>query len=142
MSRASVILGSPTKRQLAASWCINAPAGTAVEFRESKRSDAQNRLLWPLLTTLARKMEWPAGSGMKLSADDWKLLMMAGLNQEMRLVPNISMSGYVNLGSSSSKLSKDEFSNLIDLIYSFAAQHEIDLDEPEAEAASRRKVGA
>ncbi len=129
MSRASVRLTSPTKRQLAASWCLNAPAETVVEFRESKRTDAQNRHLWPLLTTLARKMEWPKGSGMKLSADDWKLLMMAGLNQEMRLVPNISMSGYVNLGSSSSKLTKDEFSQLIELIYAFAAQHEIDLDE-------------
>lgn len=141
MSRASVRLTSPTKRQLAASWCMNAPAETVVEFRESKRTGAQNRLLWPLLTTLARKVEWPEGSGIKLTADDWKLLMLAGLNQEMRLVPNLTMSGYVNLGASSSRLTKDEFSQLIELIYSFAAQRGIDLDEaPQSPAANERKT--
>lgn len=135
MSRAVVILGLQSERKRAADWCMKAPAGTIVEFKESKRSDAQNRLLWPLLTTLARKMEWPPGSGMKLSADDWKLLMMAGLNQEMRLVPNITMNGYVNLGSSSSRLTKAEFGQLIELIYAFAAERGLDLEEV-SEAAS------
>lgn len=135
MSRAVVILGLQSERKRAADWCMKAPAGTIVEFKESKRSDAQNRLLWPLLTTLARKMEWPPGSGMKLSADDWKLLMMAGLNQEMRLVPNITMNGYVNLGSSSSRLTKAEFGQLIELIYAFAAERGLDLEDV-SEAAS------
>lgn len=131
MSRAVVILGAPTKRQLAASWCMEAPAGTIVEFKESKRSSEQNSRMWAMLTDVARQVEWPAGSGMKLSADDWKLIFMAALNQEMRLVPNISMTGYVNLGSSSSKLTKSEFGDLMTLIEEFGARHEVQFSEPD-----------
>jgi len=142
MSRAVVVLGTPTKRQLAASWCMDAPAGTIVEFKESKRSTEQNARMWAMLTELARQVEWPAGSGMKLTADDWKLLMMAGLNQEMRLVPNINMSGYVNLGTSSSKLTKAEFGDLFEIISEFGARHGVIFGDeaPQSPAANERKT--
>lgn len=123
MSRAGTILRSPTSRQLAASWCMNAPVGTYVEFKESKRTDEQNRRMWAMLTELARQVEWPKGSGMKLSADDWKLIMLDALGHEMRMVPNANMNGYVNLGRSSSKLTKTEFSDLMEIIAEFGARH-------------------
>lgn len=142
MSRAVVVLGSEMNRRRAADWCFKAPAGTSVEFKESKRSTEQNSRMWAMLTELARQVEWPAGSGMKLSADDWKLLMMAGLNQEMRLVPNINMSGYVNLGTSSSKLTKAEFGDLMTLIEEFGARHGVIFGDevPQSPAANERKT--
>lgn len=123
MSRAAIILGSVTRRQLAASYCMTAPAGTYVEFKESKRTDDQNRRMWAMLTELARQVEWPKGSGMKLSADDWKLIMMDALGHEMRMVPNANMNGYVNLGRSSSKLTKSEFSDLMEIITEFGIRN-------------------
>lgn len=140
MSRAVLILGLQTVRKRAADWCLKAPAGTIVEFKESKRSTEQNSRLWALLTELARQVEWPAGSGMKLTADDWKLLMMAGLNQEMRLVPNINMSGYVNLGTSSSKLTKAEFGDLMTLIEEFGARHGVTFHDPDAHSPESKEV--
>lgn len=129
MSRAAIILGSVTRRQLAASYCMSAPAGTYVEFKESKRTDAQNRLMWSLLTIISRKKRWPDENGIKLSPDDFKIMFLDALGHEMRIVPNLSKTGYVSLGRRSSQLTKDEFSQLIELIRAFAAQHNIDLEE-------------
>ena len=120
MSRAVLILTDKATRQRAATWCLNAPAGCRVEFKEAKRTTDQNALMWASLTEIARQVEW---HGLKLSADDWKLMLMAGLNQEMRLVPNIEGNGFVNLGRSSSDLSKAEMGDLIELIFAFGAKH-------------------
>jgi hypothetical protein len=51
----------------------------------------------------------------------------------MRMVPNIDGNGFVNLGRSSSALSKDEMTALMDLIEAFAAQRGVDLGEKEKE---------
>lgn len=120
MSRAVLILTDKATRQRAATWCLNAPPGCRVEFKEAKRTTDQNSIMWASLTEIARQVEW---HGLKLSADDWKLLLMAGLNQEMRLVPNIEGNGFVNLGRSSSDLSKAEMGDLIELIFAFGAKN-------------------
>jgi hypothetical protein len=133
MSRATVILGSPTKRQLAASWCMDAPAGTVVEFKQSKRTEDQNRRMWAMLTDVARQLPW---HGVRLTPEDYKLLFMDALNQEMRLVPNINGNGFVNLGRSSSKLTKSEFGDLMTLIEEFGARHGVRFNEPAEESAS------
>ena len=119
MSRATVILTSRETRERAAKWCMTAPSGCRVEFKEAKRSVEQNALMWACLTEVARQVDW---HGLKLSPDDWKLIFMAGLNQEMRLVPNIEGTGFVNLGRSSSDLSKAEMTDLIERILKFGAE--------------------
>lgn len=123
MSRATIILTGPDSRARAAAWCRNAPPNTRVEFKEAKRTTDQNALMWASLTEVARQVPW---HGLKLSADDWKLIFMASLNQEMRLVPNIDGTGFVNLGRSSSDLSKAEMGDLIDLIHAFGAKHGVE----------------
>lgn len=131
MSRALVILASRTERQRAAHWCLTAPVNTRVEFKEAKRSTDQNAMMWASLTEIARQVEW---HGLKLSADDWKLIFMAGLNQEMRLVPNIEGTGFVNLGRSSSDLSKAEMTDLIELVLKFGAEHGVSFHDQKAAA--------
>jgi hypothetical protein len=49
--------------------------------------------------------------------------MLDGLKRELRLVPNMAGNGFVNLGRSSSDLSKGEFSDLMELIAAFGAEH-------------------
>ena len=129
MSRAVVILGPQSDRKRAADWCLKAPAGTIVEFKESKRSTDQNSRLWALLTEVARQLPW---HGVRLTAEDYKLLFMDALNQEMRLVPNLNNNGFTNLGRSSSKLTKAEFGDLMTLIEEFGARHGVKFNEPEA----------
>lgn len=129
MSRATLILTGREVRERAAAWCRNAPPGTRVEFKEAKRSTDQNALMWAMLTEVARQVEW---HGLRLSADDWKLIFLASLHQEMRLVPNLDGTGFVNLGRSSSDLTKAEMSDLIELIGAFGAQHGVTFRHAEA----------
>ena len=128
MSRAVVILGLQSERKRAADWCMKAPGGTIVEFKESKRTTDQNSRLWVLLTAVARQLPW---HGVRLSPDDWKLIFMDALNQEMRLVPNLNGNGFINLGRSSSRLTKAEFGDLMTLIEEFGARHDVKFNEPE-----------
>lgn len=132
MSRALVILASRAEREKAARWCMTAPLNTRVEFKEAKRSIPQNARMWVMLTDVAQQVQW---HGQRLSADDWKLIFLSGLNQEMRLVPNITGNGFVNLGRSSSDLSKSEMGDLMELIAAFGAQHGVTFHEHEEVAA-------
>ncbi len=127
MSRHSLILG-PATREKAHRWLDKAPDGWMMEIVDDKRSQEQNRLMWPLLSDLAAQVVW---HGVKLSSEDWKLLMLSGLKEEMRLVPNIEGTGLVNLGRSSSKLSKSEFSNLLEIIFAFGAREGVKWTTPD-----------
>jgi len=46
------------------------------------------------------------------------------------MVPNIDGSGFVNLGRSSSDLSKAEMTDLIEIIHAFGANHGVVFHEP------------
>ena len=120
MGRATLILSSERDRLLAVSWIGKAPPGTRLEFKASKRTIPQNDRMWSMLTILSQELRW---HGQKLSPDDWKLVMLDGLKRELRIVPNIDGTGFVNLGRSSSDLSKGEMADLMELIEAFGAQH-------------------
>jgi hypothetical protein len=127
MSRAMVILSSPSERLRAARWVEKLPPGTRVEFKQPKRSIDQNSKLWASLTDIATQLKW---HGIKLSADDWKLLFLDALKREVRMVPNIDGNGFVSLGRSSSDLTKSEFSDLLELIVAFGANHGVVFHDP------------
>ena len=120
MTRAALVLVSPEIRQRAAYWATKLPEGTRVTFQSPKRSLPQNDRMWAMLTEVSAQLPW---HGIKLSADDWKLIFLDALKRELRMVPNIDGSGFVNLGRSSSDLSKEEMTNLIELIHAFGASH-------------------
>lgn len=128
MTRATIILNSDRDRERAADWCRRIAQGTRVEFKAVKRSPAQNDLMWALLTDVSRQVEW---HGLKLFADSWKLIFLDGLKRELTIVPNIEGTGFVNISRSSSDLSKDEMSDLIELIRAFGAQHGVVFSDPE-----------
>jgi len=122
MTRATLVLVSPEIRQRAARWAELLPEGTRVEFKEPKRSLPQNDRMWAMLTDVATQISW---RGIRLSADDWKLVFLDALKRELRVVPNLDGSGFVNLGGSSSDLSKREMTDLITLIEQFGANHNV-----------------
>ena len=91
-----------------------------MEFKAPKRTLPQNDYMWALLTDLSEQLAW---HGKRLKPDDWKLVMMDGLKREVRIVPNIDGTGFVNIGARSSDLSKAEMADLLELIMAFGAQH-------------------
>lgn len=132
MSRALVTLKGKDDRARVVNWALKAPAGTRVEFKAQKRTIPQNDKMWAALTDVALQLPW---HGQKLHAEDWKFIFLDALKRELRIVPNIDGTGFVNLGRSSSDLSKSEMGDLIEIIHAFGAKHGVVFHDP-AEAVA------
>lgn len=132
MSRATIIIRSDAERNRATHWVRTVPPGTRVEFKARRRTLPQNDRMWAMLTDIATQLPW---HGVKLTPDDWKLVFLDSLKREVRIVPNIDGTGFVNLGRSSSDLSVDEMSDLMELITEFGARHGIKFNGTQETAA-------
>ena len=89
-------------------------------IKKETRSSEQNRLMWAALTDIANQVDW---HGSKLSAEDWKHLITASLRKQ-RVVPGID-GGLVALGQSTSKMSKEEMSEVLECALAFGAEHNV-----------------
>jgi hypothetical protein len=133
MGRALITIDTLADRLKATNWIQKAPVGTRVEFKASKRTLPQNDHMWAILTEVA---EQSRHHGIKLSADDWKLLFLDALKREVRMVPNLDGNGFTSLGRSSSDLSKAEMIDLIEIIYEWGARHGVVFKQPRQERAA------
>lgn len=137
MTRLVVILNTLRDRALAKQAIDRAPAGYAVDIKEARRSDEQNRALWSLLTQVARQR--PTHNGVKMDAELWKCVFMNALGVEMKMLPTLDGDGFFPLGHRSSALTVSQFSDLLTLILAFCAREEIDIrhfDDAESRGAS------
>lgn len=125
MTRALLTLKTPDDRKKATLWIDKAPPGTRLEFKAPRRSLPQNDLLWSRLTDVARQK--PEYYGHQMNAEDWKDVFVAAL-RKCRMLPGID-GGIVPVGLRSSDLTKDEFTELLDLISHFAAINELKLSD-------------
>ena len=123
---AVLILNGEQARARATAWIAKAPPLTRVEFRKPSRSNEQSKRMWACLTDIAYQREY---HGRWLSTDSWKLLFMDQLGREMEIVPNLDNTGFVNVGTSSSKLSTQEMIDMLELIHAYAAMHGITLHD-------------
>ena len=85
-------------------------------IKKEKRSLPQNAKMWAALTDIANQVNW---YGDKLSPDDWKTMLTASLRKQ-RAVQGID-GGFVVLGLSTSKMTKEEMSELLELAIAFGA---------------------
>jgi hypothetical protein len=105
--------------------CIQqSPDGYCVTVSEPTRSLEQNALMWPLLENLAAHIVW---HGAKLSSEDWKDMLTASLRKQ-RAAPGID-GGFVVFGERTRVYSKAQFSELLELIYAFGAQHGVTFEK-------------
>jgi len=132
MSRALVVLRNLADREKVALWASKAPPGTRVEFKATKRSLPQNARMHAMLGEIASQVKW---HGVWLKADDYKLIFLDALKRELRIVPNLDGTGFVNLGRSSSDLSKEEMSDLIEIITAWGVEHGVRFNDPAGIAA-------
>lgn len=106
-----------TARRLAAAQCQLAPEGWIVEIKPATRTLDQNARLWAQLTDVSHQVEW---YGRKLTQEEWKHVFTASLKRQ-DVVPGLD-GGFVALGQSTSKMSKRELGDLMELISAFGAQ--------------------
>lgn len=97
-----------------------APQGHVVSIKALTRSLMQNNRLWALLTDISRQVDW---YGRKLSPENWKDVFTAALKKQ-DVVPGIE-GGFVVLGMSTSKMTKQEMVDLQELISAFGAERHV-----------------
>ena len=105
-----------------------------VVLRRKARSLSQNNKLWPMLSDIEKQVDW---YGDNLDSEDWKVMFMASLSKQ-RAVPGID-GGFVGLSQRSSRLSKEEFSQLIEVIYAFGSERHVAWSEPSLQTYSKYK---
>jgi len=133
MSRAQLTLCDKSVRQRAMRWIEQAPPGTRVIFKDSKRSTAQNDRMWAMLTDVATQKEH---AGRKYTPDQWKVLFMHACGREVQFIPSLDNQTFIPWGQSSSDLSKKEMTDLIDFIHSWGAENGVVFHDHPGEYAS------
>ena len=90
-----------------------------------KRTLDQNAKLWAMLRDLSQQVVW---HGNTLADHEWKDVLTAGLKRQ-KVAPGID-GGFVVLGAKTSKMTKAEFSELVEMIYAFGAEHGVKWTDP------------
>ncbi|KKC39552.1 NinB family protein [Devosia epidermidihirudinis] len=126
MSRATVILNGKADREKVCRWAMGVPAGTRVEFKEVKRTLPQNDRMWAMLTDLSQQATL---GGKQFAPDQWKVIFLHALGQEIQLLPSLDGRTFVPWGQSSSDLTKDEMTGLIELMFKFGAEHGVQFQD-------------
>lgn len=115
---ATVVITSTEAKARAAHWCKVAPAGTVVTFRKPGRTIPQNDRMWAMLTDVARQLEH---NGRRYTPDQWKALFMHACAHEVHFMPGLNGEPFP-AGFRSSKLNKEQMSELMDFIDAWATE--------------------
>tara|TARA_R110000822_G_scaffold38988_2_gene107531 strand:+ start:1490 stop:1918 length:429 start_codon:yes stop_codon:yes gene_type:complete len=122
MSRALITLYAASDRQRAISWIQKLPHGTRVEFKEAKRTLPQNDRMWAMLTDISVQRKHHV---VKYTPEQWKVIFMAACGREFLFIPALEGHGFIPWGQSSSDLSKQEMSDLIEFMFAWGATNGI-----------------
>jgi hypothetical protein len=97
-------------------------------LKPETRTQAQNRLMWPILTEFSRQLQWPVnGQMVTMEPDDWKDVLSAAFYGETVRVAMALNGGVVMLGRRTSKFTKTQFSDWIEFLYATAADRGVKL---------------
>ena len=98
----------------------NAPIGAQFDLSDDPRTSQQNRLMWGMLTDISDQV---THCGEKWEAEAWKAAFLKAMGKKLTFMPSLDGEGVVAVGYRSSKLNKEEFSDLIELIYEYGARN-------------------
>ena len=103
----------------------NAPVGAQFDLSDAPRTIPQNRLLWRLLTRISDQVEH---AGEHWEPEAWKACFMKAQGAKLRFMPSLDGESVVAVGYHSSRLSKEEMSDMIEMIFEFGARHGVDFE--------------
>lgn len=122
MDKQVIYLTSPLARRNAAHIAATAPDGYRCEIRPKTRTLGQNDFMWSILTDIAKQVDFVVnGALVKVSPEEVKDILSAGLKREMRMAQGID-GGMVILGQRTSKMTVRQMAELIELAHAFGAQ--------------------
>lgn len=132
MARAVLILSADEQRTKATEWVRKAPTGTRVEFKAPKRTLPQNDRMWAMLTDIASQA---THNGRRYGTEEWKVIFLNALGRETKFLPSLDGQTFVPWGQSSSDLSKEEMTEMIEMMFAWGAENGVVFNEPRECAA-------
>lgn len=128
MGRALIILNTEADRAKVSDWTRKAPWGTRIEFKASKRTLDQNSRMWAMLTDVAQQAKHIER---RYTPDQWKILFMHACGREVQFLPSLDGTTFIPWGQSSSDLSKQEMSDLMEFMTAWGVEHGVVFHDPD-----------
>jgi hypothetical protein len=100
-----------------------APQGAIMNIRPATRTNEQNALLWTLLSTVSRAKP----DGRQHTPDVWKCLFMQACGHAVQFEVGLDGAPFP-LGFRSSRMTKEQFTDLIEFILQYCAEKGINAD--------------
>ena len=127
----TIVLRSPASRDGAKRLVDLAPQGAVLNIRPATRTNEQNALMWSLLSEISRAKP----EGRELTPEVWKSLFLHALGHTQRFEMALDGRGVVPVGFRSSRLTKEQFSELIEMIREYGARHDVRFADEKEKAA-------
>lgn len=124
MTGQTVILSNSFKRKQAHKLIDCAPYGHVISIKPPTRSGAQNDKMWALLSDIARAKP----EGRRHTAEIWKCLFMAACGHAVQFEQGLDGAPFP-IGFRTSRLTKEQMSDLIEFIHAYAAKHGVKLED-------------
>lgn len=125
-----IVLHGPSQREYAHASIDAAPAKAVVSILAATRSNEQNAKLWAMLEDISRSKPM----GLEHTRDMWKAIMMKACEHEVRFVTGLDGDPFP-VGFRSSQLTVAQMSELIEFMYWFGAEHNVEWRETERATA-------
>ena len=119
MSKLTYVLHTDRIRENACRAILRAEPGYVVTIAEPTRSSEQNAKMWAMLSDIARAKP----EGRSWTPEVWKAAFLHCLGHQVQFAEGLDGSGPFPLGFRSSKLSKAQMSDLIEVITEYGARH-------------------
>jgi hypothetical protein len=104
-----------------------APDLSIITIVGGDRSIDQNAKMWAMLTDVALSRP----EGRKWPPETWKCAFMHSLGHQVQFADGLDGSGPFPLGFKTSKLNKQQMSDLIEVIYEYGSRHNVEWSEKE-----------
>ena len=112
-------------------------SGWSVSVKKRNRSIEQNNKMWAMLTDISRSMPIGLdGEPIRKTADQWKTIIMHALKYQCQFECGLDGQMFPT-GLSTSSLNIAQMSELIEFMYSYGAEHNIDWSDPETRSQAQ-----
>lgn len=114
----TVVLHTDPARMEARRLVDLAPPGSVVKISPPSRTTDQNAKLWAMLSDVSRAMP----EGRRHTPEDWKAIFMNACGWEVQFIEGLDGRPFPQ-GFRSSRMTKQQMSDLIEFILSYGDQH-------------------
>lgn len=119
MKGPTVVLAGPTQRAFAKKLVEQAPLLASVTIKAPGRTLDQNAKMWAMLTDVSRSKPEDRSWG----PETWKCAFMHALGHQIQFCEGLDNTGPFPLGFHSSRLTKEQMTQMIETIQSYGDRH-------------------